>query len=252
MASTSNYTVTRDQIISSALRKLGVLELGDTPDPATVANAAIILNLFIKQMGTEGIKLWTVEEGVLPLIAGQTSYTLGGSGSDTFYLANDVTMTAVQDKPLKFIQSWIRNTTSNIDTPLLINSKQEYNILGSKFSTGVANTAYYDPRNTYGYLYLFLTPDVATATNYQLHFNYQRPIYDVSYASSNVDFPNEWLNVLVWNLADQLALEYGVPQGNRQEIGQRAVAYKTQLLDWDVEYASTFFKPDPMNNPGRP
>ena len=27
----STYTVTRDQIISLALRKLGVLEIGDTP-----------------------------------------------------------------------------------------------------------------------------------------------------------------------------------------------------------------------------
>ena len=45
----STYTVTRDQIISLALRKLGVLEIGDTPDANTVANAALSLNLFIKQ-----------------------------------------------------------------------------------------------------------------------------------------------------------------------------------------------------------
>ena len=31
----STFTVTRDQIIQLALRKLGVLELGDTPDAAT-------------------------------------------------------------------------------------------------------------------------------------------------------------------------------------------------------------------------
>jgi len=49
---------------------------------------------------------------------------------------------------------------------------------------------------------------------------------------------------LVWNLADQLALEYGVPMNHRQEISQRAMMYKTQLTDWDVEATSTFFNPD--------
>jgi hypothetical protein len=49
---------------------------------------------------------------------------------------------------------------------------------------------------------------------------------------------------LVWNLADQLSMEYGVPMNARQEIAQRAVAYKTQMSDWDVEAYSTFFAPD--------
>ena len=68
----TTFTVSRDQIIQLALRKLGVLELGDTPDAATVSNASLALNLFIKQMATSGLKLWKVNELVLPLVAGQT------------------------------------------------------------------------------------------------------------------------------------------------------------------------------------
>lgn len=242
----SNFTITRDQIIASALRKCGVLELGDVADPATTANASLILNLFIKQMSTEGIKLWTVDEGVLPLTANKTVYTLGGAGSDTYYLASDGTHTAVLDKPLRLIQAFIRNTTTNQDTTLRILSRQEYNELGDKYTTGTTNSVFYDPRNTNGRLNLFLTPASSTATNYTVHFVFQRPIFDVTVATANLDFPNEWLNVLVWNLADQLAIEYGVPGNHRQEIAQRAVAYKEQLIDWDVEYTSTFFKPDPQ------
>jgi hypothetical protein len=48
----------------------------------------------------------------------------------------------------------------------------------------------------------------------------------------------------VWNLADQMSMEYGVPMNARQEIALRANAYKTQLVDWDVEASSTFFSPD--------
>jgi hypothetical protein len=49
---------------------------------------------------------------------------------------------------------------------------------------------------------------------------------------------------LVWGLADQLALEYGLPVNHRQEISMRAEKYKSQLEDWDVESSSTFFTPD--------
>ena len=52
------------------------------------------------------------------------------------------------------------------------------------------------------------------------------------------------MNCLVWNLADQLSLEYGVPMNTRQEIALRALNYKDKMVDWDVEVASTFFSPD--------
>jgi hypothetical protein len=153
---------------------------------------------------------------------------------------------AITDKPLKVIQGFYRNiqSTPYIDTPVMLVSKQEYNVLGSKFSTGTANTIFYDPRKLNGLLYVYLTPDSNAQTNLQLHIVAQMPLNDISLATDIPDFPNEWMNCLVWNLADQLALEYGVPMNARQEIATRALAYKTQLSDWDVEASSTFFQPD--------
>ena len=241
----SNYSITRDQIISLALRKLGVLEIGDTPDANSVANAAMTLNLLIKQFNTDGLKLWKISELILPLTASKTMYTLGGASSDLMYDSLAPTV-AITDKPLKVIQGFYRNTqsTPNIDTPVLLVSKQEYNVLGSKFSTGTANTIFYDPRKLNGLLYVYLTPDTNSQTNLQMHLVAQMPINDISSATEVPDFPNEWMNCLVWNLADQLAMEYGVPMNARQEIAQRATLYKSQMVDWDVEASSTFFSPD--------
>jgi len=241
----STYTVTRDQVITLALRKLGVLEIGSSPDPDTVANAAMSLNLLIKQLSTDGLKLWKVSELIIPLTSGQTQYTLGGSTSALMYDALNPTV-AITDKPLKAIQGFYRNlqSTPAIDTPVMLVSKQEYNVLGSKFSTGTANTIFYDPRKLNGVLYVYLTPDLNAQTNIQLHIIAQLPLDDLNTALDIPDFPNEWMNCLVWNLADQLALEYGVPMNSRQEIGQRAAAYKTLLSDWDVEASSTFFQVD--------
>lgn len=241
----SVFSVTRDQIISKALRLLGVLEIGATPDADTVSNASMSLNLFIKQMSTDGLKLWKNSELIIPLTANQTTYTLGGSTSDLMYDSLAPTV-AITDKPLKAIQGFYRNkqTTPYIDIPLMLISKQEYNVLGSKFSTGTSNSIFYDPKSLNGILYVYLTPDLNTSTNMELHLVAQMPLNDINAASDVPDFPNEWMNCLVWNLADQLALEYGVPMNHRQEMSQRAMMYKTQLTDWDVEATSTFFNPD--------
>src|SRR5512139_1194630 len=74
---TTTYSVSRDQIISTALRKLQVLELGVTADSDTLTNASLSFNLMIKAWQTQGIKLWTVQEYVVPLTASQNMYRLG-------------------------------------------------------------------------------------------------------------------------------------------------------------------------------
>jgi hypothetical protein len=242
----STYTVTRDQIISLALRKLGVLEIGDTPDTNSVANASMSLNLLIKQLSTQpGLKLWKNSEIIVPLTQNKTMYTLGGATSDLMYdsLAPTVPIT---DKPLKAIQGFYRNTNSNgsIDVPVMLLSKQEYNSLGSKASTGVANSVFYDSKKLNGLLYVYLTPDAFTQANIALHIVFQMPLDDINKANDIPDFPNEWMNCLVWNLADQMAIEYGVPMNYRQEILQRAKMYRDEMSDWDVESTSTFFQPD--------
>ena len=241
----SAYTVTRDQIITLALRKLGVLEIGSTPDADTISNASMSFNLLIKQLSTEGLKLWKISELIIPLTSNQTTYTLGGSSSALMYDSLNPTV-AITDKPLKVIQGFYRNiqTTPYIDTPVMVMSKQEYTTLGSKYSTGTANTIFYDPRKLNGILYVYLTPDINAQTNIQIHIIAQMPLDDLNTALDVPDFPNEWMNCLVWSLADQLSLEYGVPMNARQEITQRAVAYKGLLVDWDVEASSTFFQPD--------
>lgn len=235
----TSYSINRDSIISAALRKLQVLELGTTPDADTIANAAQSLNIMIKAWQSQGIKLWTVNEYTLPLVSGTNTYNIGPAGTHL-----------VADKPLKVIQAWMRNlsVTPNIDTPLILVSKQEYNILGSKKSPGMVNSVFYDPRQTDGNLYTFLTPDAATAANYQLHFVGQRPITDVLLSTDIPDFPNEWMQALVWGLADELAIEYGCHVNVRQEIQIKAMKYRTELEDWDVEPTSTFFTPDRRSN----
>ena len=231
---TTTYSVTRDQVITAAFRKLGMVEPGGSLDPNLVSDASVILNLMIKMWAVDGLKLWTIDELVLPLVASKTSYIIGPGGDLN------------TNKPLKLIQAWLRNTvvTPQIDTPMQILSKQEYNILGSKASTGTANSVFLDPRVTTSILYAYLTQETYTATTYQMHLVVQRMMSDLLLGTDIPDFPTEWMQALVWGLADQLAIENSVPANHRSEIAARALAYKEQMSSFDVEYASTFFTPD--------
>lgn len=234
----TTYTITRDQIILSALRKLGAVEPADTAstiDSNIVTNCAQALNLMVKQWMTEGIKLWKVQEITFPLVLAQTTYSVGPSGCDV-----------TADRPLRILQAWIRNTvaTPDIDIPLNIMARQDYNTLGSKFSTGTANSIWLNPGVSSSTVKLFLTPDATAVATYTVYMVVQKPIDDINASSDVPDFPNEWMQALVWGLADQLALEYGLPVNHRQEVLMKAEKYRDLLVSWDIENESTFFTPD--------
>lgn len=85
MATTSgsySFNYGRDQIIKSALRKLGAIASGETPDNNTIQDCADQLNILVKAWNASGIHIWTEEEATLFLQPAQVSYTLGGTTTD--------------------------------------------------------------------------------------------------------------------------------------------------------------------------
>lgn len=232
----TSFTVTRDQVIEAALRGLSVLEEGAQPTATATQNASFALNLIIKSWQKDGIKLWTIDNLVIPLVSGQTLYTIGPD------VGNDI----ISDRPLKVIQGFLRNTsvTPPVDIPMQALSRQEYNMLGSKASTGTMNSYFFNPKPTYGQLEVYLTPDTNTATNYAFYAVVQRPLMDMVKASDNFDFPNEWFMALKWALMAELASDYDKSLQDRAYFDAKSTAYKRDVEDWDVENASVYFVPD--------
>lgn len=85
-----DFTRTRNQIIKAALRKLGVITSGETPDSQTIDDGAEALNALVKELQASGIHLWTVSEARLFLQPSQTSYSLGPTSTDNATLLSDV------------------------------------------------------------------------------------------------------------------------------------------------------------------
>lgn len=79
----SDFTQTRDQIISDALSILAILSAGETATAADITFCSNILNKMVKAWMGQGIHLWTEESGTLFLVSGQAQYNLiaGASGA---------------------------------------------------------------------------------------------------------------------------------------------------------------------------
>ena len=75
----ATFTVTQNDVITLAARRLGILELGGTLDSATQAEGVMLLNLLLKQLATNGLKIWTITDYVLPLTTNKKDYTIGPS-----------------------------------------------------------------------------------------------------------------------------------------------------------------------------
>jgi len=118
---TTTFSVTRNDIIQSSLRLLGVLEEGAQPTASAIENASMVLNMMLKDWMTDGIKLWTVTELTIPLESNQTSYTIGPAAT------NDL----VTNKPLRLIQSFLRNvsnTTNQVAQVSLLSGGSGYTV----------------------------------------------------------------------------------------------------------------------------
>jgi len=228
---TTTFSISRDQLITTALRKIGVVAQGEVATTDQISEAAMALNLLVKAWEADGMPLWALRTTPIPLVAGQTSYNIGIG----------ITNHVVTDKPLKVIQAWNRDPISKVDIPMRILTKQEYSILGNKSTSGKPIQIYYEPLKDSGVLNVFPTPaanDVASST---IYITYQRPYEDMNLATDVPDFPQEWYDAVVYGLATRLAPEYGVPLDQRQLLNKEAAEIKNTALSFGTEEGSLYF-----------
>jgi hypothetical protein len=228
----TNFTITRDELIKGALRLCGVLAQGESPTTDQVSEASEALNMLVKAWEADGMPLWAIKTTNIPLTASTASYRIG------------VGQTVNTPKPLKVLQVWNRDTTSNVDIPLRILTKQEYNMLGNKTSSGNPVQVYYDPQNTYGDLYVFPVPGTTEATDNQLYIVYQRPFEDFDASTDEPDFPQEWFEALKYGLASRLAGEYQLSLQIRTFLKAEAKEAKDTALSFGTEEGSFYFQVD--------
>lgn len=133
------------------------------------------------------------------------------------------------------------NSTYN-DIPMQEISLLEYQQLTNKQTTGNPIMFYYNKQLTYGSVYLWPQP---ANTNGVFQFNYETQFYDAGIATDNPDFPVEWLETLIYNLAYRLAIKYRIGAERTAQIKEFADESFQNLEGYDRErYTSLFFQPN--------
>lgn len=182
--------------------------------------------------------------------------TVNGTPSSTVPLTNVLTAAASVDnpvfvsatstlvRPLKIISARAHNLESLIDTPVDEMDRVEYQEMPNKVSTGSVTSFHYDRQggaNSTGLLHLWPAP---ADTSDAIKFTVARPIELFTAAGDDADLPEEWFRAIIWNLADELADEYDVPEPKRTRVERRAAQYLNEANWWERELLSIQFSPE--------
>jgi len=226
-SNSTDWSLNRDQVITAALRKLAVLPSGGTPTTAQVNDATDALQALVKAFQADGMPLWKISSQTFTVVDGTNSYTVGPS------------QTINCPKPLRIFQAF-RTATNETNVPLNVYTRYDFNMLPEDDSEGDPINFYYQPLRTTGTIKLWPTPDNSTTT---VTFHYHSPFEDMDSASNDFDFPSEWMQALIFNLAWALAPEYGIPPMDRGLLQKEAEYWHQYALTAGGEEGSLFFMP---------
>ncbi len=237
------WSSNRDQIITRALRICGAVGQGVTPNSDAITEGAEALNDLMKELAIEdGMPLWKIRV-MTPITLTATATYVIGIGS-----------TSNQTAPLKILQAWTRDNSVSatpLDSPCLILSQNEYNLLQSKQSTGTPNQVWYNPpgpgiitvSDLAGTLSVYPVPDSYTIANKTMCLVGQVPFDDFSASTDIPDCPSYWYNAIKWLLAVELSYEYGVGATDKAMIAKMAEKHKSIALMGSTEQGSLFLRP---------
>lgn len=225
-----NFTLNRDEAIAEALSIVGVGVEGEPIEAEDIAVASRKLNIMIKAWMAFGIKLWQRDEHTITLVASQNSYTLGQDSAD-------VTM----PRPLRIIECSRVDTDGN-ETTITGLTKEEWDSLPNKTTTGTPVNYHYDPTLTNGTLYFWQMPDATVASTYTIKIISNAPLEDMDESTNDFDFPQEWLEAISYNLAYRLAPWANLPATERALLKQDAREALDLARDYDSEDGSLFIQ----------
>jgi hypothetical protein len=226
-----NFTATRDEIIDSALRKAAGLGDWESASETQKTKAAFLLNSIIKSYHQIGMPVWAHTVLEIPCINFDTE------GKVTIGIGEIIN----SPKPLKVTQCFLEIDGSYRE--LYITDRQTFHSFAHNGSLGTPTAVYYQPERNTGDLYVYQRPDTYHQTNASLFLHHQTTLQDVDTSADELDFPVEWVLLLIYELACHIAPDYGLPLGERNLLEMTRARLKKESLDFDVDEGSIYIQP---------
>lgn len=195
----------------------------------TVNIAAVAAGMNIGIVLDSGVTFWTTVNGApAGNIITLTAPLPGSAANGNYALAAASPIT----RPLKVPNARLLTLNGLNETPMTILSRQEYMDLPQKTSPGTPTQWFYSPQLATGLLYVW---PVATTSAWAVRFTWYQPIQDFFAPNNTSDFPQEWINPLIWNLSKEVGPSYDVPDAKWVKIKELADTYAIMAVTYDRE-----------------
>jgi len=194
-----------------------------------IANSTgLAINDFLAVKLDDGTLTFSVVTSISPVTITDGLASDAASGNAVFFYRTKL------GKTLKIPDARRRQSSQDIEMVQL--GRIDYLNLPDKEQQGTPVQFYYDPKINTGDLFLWPTPQT---TDTIIKFTFYKPIDVFDTSDDEADFPNEWLEALVYNLAVRVASRFSQPLPN--EVAVLALKLYQDSLDWDQGDASIFF-----------
>ena len=179
--------VTAD-LIRATLRLIGAISSSETPAADESSDALEALNLMLGSWGASRF---------LSASTGKVTHTCNGSTSYTIGVGGDINTT----RPTAIYNAYW--STGGLDYPLTFLDYSDYQDIGIKNIGSIPEYIVLKPDNPLSTIFLFPVPANGTLT-----LDNVRPATDLTLAD-DLPYPPEWIRALKFNLAVEIAPEYG-------------------------------------------
>jgi len=189
-------TYTANDQINGALRLIGMLAEGETPSAATSQDALSALNQMIDSWSTERLSVFSTQDQVFSWAPGLISRTLGPSGD------------FVGNRPILLDDAtYFRDPASGISFGIKIINQQQYDGIAVKTVTSTYPQVIWinmDYPNIDMYIYPVPTKVL------EWHFISVTELDQPATLATTLAFPPGYLRAFRYNLACEIAAEFGV------------------------------------------
>lgn len=201
------FSNTARDLITQAMREAKIISGNGTPKAPEMVDMIFRLNSLLKGWQAKGVNLWRETNGTLTIPGGQASGTLPIGVRDV--TTASLVMSATLTRPLQQL------------------TREEYNSIPNVAAVGTPSCYYVSRQRDAVEIYVW----PVSATDMDFTVDYDRVVETVTDGSETVDFPAEYTDCLVANLAVRACQAFGAEL--TQELFSRAQMLEQLMLDSD-------------------
>jgi len=196
---------------------------------SVTSSTGVAVGDFVGVVQDDNVIHWSTLTVISPFTIADALTDDAASGNAVVYYTTNI------DKPLRVPDA--RRNESGIETFMEHLGRRDYLDLPDKGTIGTPVQYYYKPKISTGELFIWNTANNAASQQVLFTFYNLIDVFDTS--ASAADFPDEWVQSIVYNLAVDLAPDYG--QTLPPTLIRDADRTFKEALEWDDEDSPVYF-----------